>query len=95
MNTENNLFISYDLNSPGQNYVAVIDKIKSLGSWAKLQESHWFVTTSYSAEQALRQILLSTDRNDSLMVVDVSNQRAVWENIDPQVSSHIIKKWNN
>lgn len=36
----NNLFISYDLNSPRQDYEAVIEEIKHLGNWAKVQKSY-------------------------------------------------------
>ncbi len=36
----NNLFISYDLNSPDQSYSPVIDEIKSLSSWAKIHKSY-------------------------------------------------------
>lgn len=32
----NNLFVSYDLHSPGQDYDKVADAIKSLGAWAKV-----------------------------------------------------------
>lgn len=33
----NNLFISYDLKNPGQNYERVMNAIKGLGSWARVQ----------------------------------------------------------
>ena len=36
----NNLFISYDLYSPGQDYSAVIEGIKSLGGWAKVHKRY-------------------------------------------------------
>jgi hypothetical protein len=39
----NNLFISYDLYNPGQGYEAVIEEIKSLGGWAKVHQSCWYV----------------------------------------------------
>ena len=42
----NNLFISYDLKNPGQNYDRVITAIKGLGSWAKVQYSLWFVSST-------------------------------------------------
>lgn len=66
----NNLFISYDLNSPGQDYEKVIEKIKSLGSWAKVQKSLWFVSSNLTAEQAAKSVWQGMDRNDSLNVVD-------------------------
>lgn len=45
----NNLIVSYDLYSPGQDYSKVIDAIKALGSWAKVQKSVWYVNSSYTA----------------------------------------------
>ena len=47
-----NLFIAYDLNSPGQNYDGVYEAIKSLGRYFRFQESLWYVNTDYSPEQA-------------------------------------------
>jgi len=41
----NNLFVSYDLKDPGQNYDRVITAIKGLGSWAKVQYSLWYVSS--------------------------------------------------
>ncbi len=32
----NNIFISYDLKSPGQDYSKIISEIKTLGPWAKV-----------------------------------------------------------
>ena len=41
----NNLFVSYDLYAPGQNYEKVIEAIKSKGAWAKVQKSLWYLKT--------------------------------------------------
>ena len=48
----NNLFISYDLKDPGQNYDRVITAIEGLGSWAKVQYSLWFVSSAYASKEA-------------------------------------------
>ena len=69
----NNLFISYDLNSPGQNYADVIVKIKSLGSWAKIQQSFWYVDSVYSAQEATDIVKAVMDRNDSVIVICVKH----------------------
>lgn len=50
----NNLFISYDLKNPGQNYDRVITAIKGLGSWAKVQYSLWFVSSTYTCQAGRR-----------------------------------------
>ncbi|NKC21125.1 hypothetical protein KIJ96_20310 (plasmid) [Pseudoalteromonas piscicida] len=90
----NNLFISYDLNSPGQDYEKVIEKIKSLGSWAKVQKSLWFVSSSFTPELAAKSIWSVMDNNDSLIVVDAKNNDAYWFNLSDEVSKHIQNHWS-
>ncbi|MEJ6080907.1 CRISPR-associated protein Cas2 [Vibrio sp. 1-Bac 57] len=90
----NNLFISYDLNSPGQDYQVVIDEIKSLGSWAKVQKSHWYVNSSFTASQALEKVWAKMDSNDSLIVVDATNNNASWQGLLKEVSDHILDQWS-
>lgn len=90
----NNLFISYDLNNPGQNYERVIAAIKSLGSWAKVQYSLWYVSSSYSAKQAAEIVRRAQDTNDSLIVIDATNNDASWYNLDPKVIEFIRQHWN-
>lgn len=90
---KNNLFISYDLNSPGQDYTTVIEKIHSLGTWAKVQKSHFFVSTTLSAEQARAAVWSVMDNNDSLIVIDASNNDARWNNLLPEVTKQIQDHW--
>jgi hypothetical protein len=90
----NNLFISYDLKAPGQNYEQVITAIKGLGSWAKVQYSLWYVTSAYTAKQAAESVRRAQDANDTLIVIDASNNDAVWYGIDTTVSEHIQQNWN-
>lgn len=89
----NNLFISYDLNSPGQDYSAVIDEIKSLGSWAKVQKSFWYVNSSLSASEAVDRIWAKMDVNDSLIVVDATNNNAAWQGLSDEVGNAIKNQW--
>lgn len=90
----NNLFISYDLNSPGQNYNVVADAIKSLGNWAKVQKSFWYVNSNLTAQQAVSKVWAVMDRNDSLIVCDMTNRVASWQNIDPTVAKHMLDHWS-
>lgn len=90
----NNIFISYDLNSPGQNYSAVIEAIKSIGHWANVQKSLWYVNTNLSARQVLDRVLAEMDKNDSLIVINVSNNEAVWNGISDTVANYIVAQWN-
>jgi hypothetical protein len=89
---QNNLFISYDLNSPGQDYTTVIEKIKSLGSWAKVQKSHWYVSSNYSASAARDLIWSAMDNNDSLIVIEAKD--AAWNNLTNEVTEHIQNNWS-
>lgn len=89
----NNLFISYDLNAPGQNYERVISAIKSTGSWAKVQKSFWYVSSELTAEQVLARVWAVMDPTDSLIVINVTRQNAAWQNLSPAVSDHIRTHW--
>lgn len=87
----NNLFISYDLISPGQGYEKVIAAIKSLGSWAKVHYSLFYVSTEYSCQQAAEVVRKAMDANDKLIVIDA--KEAYWYNLDPAVSTAIQNNW--
>lgn len=91
----NNLHISYDLYNPGQNYEAVIERIKTLGNWAKIHKSFWFVSSSLSANQAADKVWEVMDVNDTVYVVDAKNNEAAWQNLSDEVSQFIQNKWNH
>ncbi len=67
---KNNILITYDLNKSGQNYAALIEKIKTLGAWAKVQQSAWYLHTSYSSKEVLEMLSTVTDYNDSLLLLN-------------------------
>lgn len=90
----NNIFVSYDLNSPGQNYERVIARIKSLGNWAKLQKSHWYLDTTYSHEYIAKNIWEVMDANDSLIVINSTTNNAYWYNLSPEASKFMQDRWN-
>lgn len=90
----NNLFISYDLNSPNQNYDKVIEEIKELGNWAYINKSTWYVSSSYTAESAATKIHSKMDNNDVLIVINTSNNEAYWFNLSDEVGTHIQNFWN-
>lgn len=69
----NNLFIAYDLISPGQNYDAVRDAIKSLGRWHQFQFSLFYVNTEHSARTAFDFVNSFMDINDRLAVIDAQS----------------------
>jgi len=64
-----NLFIAYDLTSPGQNYDAVRDNIRDLGPNWQLQFSLFYVHTACTPQQAYNHVLSGMDGNDRLAVI--------------------------
>ena len=89
----NNLFISYDLYTPGQDYEKVAKAIKSLGNWAKVQKSFWYVNSGHTASEAVDVVWATMDKNDSLIVVDATNNMAAWRNLNDEVSKFIKDHW--
>ena len=69
-NLANNLFISYDLINPGQNYDAVQRSIMELGRWYKMQYSLFYVSTRFSPQEAYHHVSASMDWNDRLLVIE-------------------------
>lgn len=90
----NNLFISYDLMNPGQNYEKVAAAIKSLGPASKLLLSLWYVKSNYTAEQARDVVAKAVDPNDKILVVDVTNKTAYPWNIDSAAWKIVLDNWN-
>lgn len=90
-----NLHISYDLYKPGQNYETVIERIKSLGDWARIHLSLWYVDSQYTAEQASNHVWAVMDRNDKLYVVDATNNTAAWHNLPDETTKFIQQHWNH
>lgn len=90
----NNLHVSYDLHTPDQNYEDVINAIKELGNWARVHGSFWYVDSSYSASQAVDHIWNVMDQNDTIYVVDATNNNAAWENLSDEVADYIREAWN-
>ena len=88
-----NLFISYDLYQPGQNYETVIATIKKFGSWAKVQQSLWYINTNQSCEQVAKTIWRVMDNSDSLIIIDATNNDAYWYNVNEKVAGHLQKSW--
>lgn len=90
----NNVHVSYDLNAPDKNYERVISKIKTLGAWAKIHKSFWYLDTQISAQKIAEAVWSVMDANDSLYVVDASTNTAYWYNIPADSSKFIQERWH-
>ena len=69
---KHNLFIAYDLMSPGQNYDKVIGAIKELGLYHQFQLSLFYVNTALTSNEAFAHVRKACDANDKLAVIDAS-----------------------
>ncbi|MFZ6773060.1 hypothetical protein ACO0LB_10140 [Undibacterium sp. SXout7W] len=89
----NNLFISYDLIAPGQHYEQVSEKIKSLGAWAKVELSLFYVKSALGSEAVANAVYSVMDKNDKLIVIDTTNNSFHSFNLDPVVIKQMLNYW--
>ncbi|ECI2867537.1 hypothetical protein [Hafnia paralvei] len=89
----NNLFVTYDLIKT-KDYEAVYKAIKSLGDWAKVTESNWYVDSTYTAEQAANIVRAAMDHDDKLVVVDAENNSFYCYNITSDVLEYMQSHWH-
>ncbi len=70
--------ISYDLNKPDQNYTRLHQEIKRLGDWWHYLDSTWLVDSSLNSSQIWNQLKSAIDKNDSLLIVKITNDYTGW-----------------
>ena len=86
---ENTILVSYDLMTPGKDYTNLIAFLRTFCFWAKPLESVWLIKTPSTAEQIRNAVQNHIDKNDELLVVDVTKKPAAWFNLGDKVSSWI------
>lgn len=89
----NNLLISYDLSPLDKDYFNVAEAIKSLGGWARVHQSFWYVTSEHSAIDAAKMVWEVMTPKDSLCVVDATNNHVAFYNLEIPVSNYMNKHW--
>lgn len=73
--------ITYDLNSPGQNYEKVIEAIKgaSNGVWCTYWKSSYLIKSNLkTAVDVFQKIKPHLDGNDRVLVIEVNNNKEGW-----------------
>jgi len=78
--------ISYDLNSPGQNYNDLYEAINNLGSCWHCLDSTWILDINKPAVDIRNALTPYIDSNDKLLVVKLSGEGA-WTGFDRDCSS--------
>jgi hypothetical protein len=67
------LLVGYDLNSPGQDYENLIERLKAVGSnWWHHLDSTWLIKTTMSPKELREDLKPYVDADDELLVVDVT-----------------------
>lgn len=70
--------VSYDLNSPGQNYTSLRDELKKSTDWWHYLDSTWLIYTWESANQVWNRIHSEIDKNDRVLIIEVKNNMQGW-----------------
>lgn len=74
----NTYMISYDLNSPTKNRVAVEDSIKNLGNWCKYVSTTFLVSCHKSIDEVQTIATKHLDSNDSMIICKVQKPIKGW-----------------
>ena len=67
----------------------------SINYRADTHYSLWYVKSGLSASDAGKKVWSIMDSNDSLIVIDATNNDASWYNLGQEVSDFIKKHWHN
>ncbi|MCR4279694.1 MAG: CRISPR-associated protein Cas2 [Candidatus Zambryskibacteria bacterium] len=84
----NTYLISYDLGAPEdlQDYSLLTNYIKSYLKWAKPLQSVWLIKTDKTVAQVRDEIKQIVDKNDKVLVVNVSKKGWATLNIAKKVT---------
>ena len=83
------VLVTYDLKTPGADYVGLAAELKSLGTWWHHLESTWFIVTDETPDELFERLRPHLGANDKLLILTVQsaplqgwlNQRA-WTWLD-------------
>lgn len=70
----NTLLVGYDLHKPRQEYEAVWDVLRAMGTWWHHLDSTWIVRTELTPVQLRTQLRQLVDGDDEILVIDVSGR---------------------
>ncbi len=86
--------IAYDLNSPHQDYSALIDAIKALGPWWNHLDSTWLVKSPMSTAQIRDRLATVLDPDDELLVIEVTGRARAWRGFSSRANRWIQDIWD-
>ncbi|ROR90930.1 SinR family protein [Nocardioides aurantiacus] len=85
--------IAYDLNSPGQNYDELIEKIKSYGAWWHHLDSTWLVKTNRTTSNIRDDLKKIVGSDDEILVIDVTSDARAWTGFNTSGSKWLKETW--
>jgi hypothetical protein len=78
--------VTYDLDKPGQNYPAIIGRLRQLGA-THVQLSQWMLWSNMTAIEMRDDLMRYTDANDLLLVIDATNAPMAWTKLKVEIKS--------
>lgn len=82
--------VTYDLTGPDRDYDALIDHLKSYGTYSHALKSTWLIVTTKSAKEVRDAATKHMDKDDKILVVKATGVSA-WRNLRPATSDWIHK----
>lgn len=89
----NNLLVSFELLEPVQNEAAVLGVLKKAGASVRVRHSFWYVRTALEAAALAEAVRAVLDAYDNVVVIDATNDRAAWVNLDRKVAERVLGLW--
>jgi hypothetical protein len=81
------ILIAYNLNDPDQDYEALRDVIKGLGSaWWHHLDSLWIVKTTMTPRGVRDALAKVLDTTDKILVIDVTKRSRAWRGLSDRGS---------
>ncbi|MDX6154482.1 hypothetical protein [Marinococcus sp. PL1-022] len=87
------LFVTYDLNSPGQNYENLIKVIENNSiTYFTRWKSSFLVKSRLTPEEFTDEVIPYLDKNDNFIVIEVKNNKQGWLSNDDwdAINNHIF-----
>lgn len=84
------LLVGYDLNSPGQDYSDLVASLKSNPQWWHYLDSTWLIRTTQTPVQVRDDLRKLIDKNDELLVMDVTGRSAAWSGFREKAGQWIM-----
>ena len=92
----NNLFVLFQLRGVERDGAEkeITRAIEGLGAALRLHETLWLIDSSCSVGDAAERVRAAMTADDCLVVVDSSNDRLAWFNLDDRTISSLGHVWN-